>query len=581
MNSKNLLFLVGFLLCFNSIFAQGSKQQQYLNAKALFNDESYSLAMEVFKPLMVEEANNPFVQYASFYYAISAYNQGYAPMAKTAFLQIREKHPKWSKINEVNYWLGKIYLESKEYNQGITALNAINDKAYNKDVYNLKYHYLDQVEVIDNLEQLYQNHPKDEVLAEVLAKKIAAQPLVSQDKELLSELIDKFDLNKDDFNIVRVERSVHKDKYRVAVLFPFLMNRLEANERPKVNQLVLDLYEGMRLAMDTLKQQGVNVELYAYDTKRSKEATQRILEKDELKSMDLIIGPLFSGPRELVQDFSFKNKINMINPLSSDGEAIGQNPYSFLLSPSDETVGKKTADYVAQHAFNKTGIIFYGESAGDSIVANAYKKEIEAEGFNIISSRMIEKENSRSILDMLVNSGKIGGPDDEALRLKIKKGSLGHIFVVSKDELIYTKVISAVQTRGDSVLVVGSADWLELSVVGYDVYQKLGAALYAPLYMPTDNPAYEAFRKKYITKHKVAPTNYSAIGYDMMLFMGRSLDEHGKYFQLGWEKDKFIPGYLTPGYSYQSSQDNALVPILNFGAEGVEVLYEIEDKNED
>ncbi|UII20673.1 ABC transporter substrate-binding protein [Fulvivirga ligni] len=581
MNSKNLLFLVGFLLCFNSIFAQGSKQQQYLNAKALFNDKSYSLAMEAFKPLMAEEANNPFVQYASFYYAISAYNQGYAPMAKTAFLQIREKYPKWSKVNEVNYWLGKIYLESKEYNQGITALNAINDKAYKKDVYNLKYHYLDQVEVIDNLEQLYQNHPKDAVLAEVLAKKIAAQPLVSQDKELLSELIDKFDLNKDDFNIVRIEKSEHKDRYRVAVLFPFLMNRLEANERPKVNQLVLDLYEGMRLAMDTLKQQGINVELYAYDTKRSKETTQKILEKEELKSMDLIIGPLFSGPRELVQDFSFKNKINMINPLSSDADVIGQNPYSFLFSPSDETVGKKTADYVAKHAFNKTGLIFYGEAAGDSIVANAYKKEIEAEGFNIISSQMIEKDKSRSILDMLVNKGKIGGPDDEALRLKIKKGSLGHIFVASKDELIYTKVISAVQTRGDSVLVVGSADWLELSVVGYDVYQKLGAALYAPLYMPTDNPAYETFRKNYISRHKIAPTNYSAIGYDMMLFMGKSLEEYGKYFQLGWEKEKFMPGYLTPGYSYQSSQDNALVPILNFGPEGVEVLYEIEDKNED
>ncbi|MBL3655500.1 ABC transporter substrate-binding protein [Fulvivirga sediminis] len=578
MNYKKLLLVIGLFLSINFLYAQESKQQQYLNAKSLYSQESYNLAMEAFKPLMQRSADNPFAEYASFYYALAAYNQGYVPMAKNMMLQIKERFPKWSKINEVKYWLGKIYMETQEYNQAITILDDINDRSFKEDVNNLKFYYLGQIKEVENVKRLYENHKNDKVLGEVLAQKIASQSLVNQDQKLLAELVKKFELNADDYQTIIDEKPVFKDRYKVAVLFPFLMNRLSADEKPKVNQLVLDLYDGIRFALDTLRDQGIKVDVYAYDTERSKASTKKILEKDELKSMDLIIGPLFSGPRALVQEFSFKYKINMINPLSSDADVVGKNPYSFLFNPSNETIGRKTAEYVSKHARNNTGVIIYGETAQDSAVAMSYKQKIQAEGFNIIASKKIEKDDTRQILDMLVNKGKIGGgPEDEAI-YRIKEDSVGHIFVASTNELISSKVISAVQTRGDSIMIVGSADWLKMAVVGYDVYEKLGAALFAPLYVNTEKPEFNRFREHYISKHRVVPSQYASIGYEMMLFLGKSLGEYGKYFQTGWDKQEFMPGYLTPGYSYSNTQDNSVVPILNFGPEGVDVIYEVDEK---
>ncbi|UII24727.1 tetratricopeptide repeat protein [Fulvivirga maritima] len=578
MNYKKLLLVVGLLLSINFLYAQESKQQQYLNAKSLFNQESYNLAMEAFKPLMKRSEDNPFAEYASFYYALAAYNQGYVPMAKNMLLQIKERFPKWSKTNEVKYWLGKIYMESKEYNQAITILDDINDRSFNEDIDNLKFYYLEQIEEVENVKQLHENHKDDKVLGEVLAKKIAAQSLVNQDQKLLAELVKKFDLNAADYQTIIDEKPVFKEKYRVAVLFPFLMDRLAPNDRPKVNQLVLDLYDGIRFALDTLREQGIKVEVYAYDTERSKASTKKILEKEELKSMDLIIGPLFAEPRELVQEFSFQYKINMINPLSSEADVVGKNPYSFLFNPSNETIGRKTAEYVSKHARNNTGLIIYGETSQDSAVAMAYKQKIQSEGFNIIATKRVEKDDTRQILDMLVNRGKIGGGPEEEAIYRIKEDSVGHIFVASTNELISSKVISAVQTRGDSIMVVASADWLKMSVVGYDVYEKLGAALFAPLYVNTDKPEYIRFREDYISKHRVVPSQYASIGYEMMLFLGESLNKYGRYFQTGWDKNEFIPGYLTPGFSYSNTQDNSIVPILNFGPEGVDVIYELDEK---
>ena len=142
--------------------------------------------------------------------------------------------------------------------------------------------------------------------------------------------------------------------------------------------------------------------------------------------------------------------------------------------------------------------------------------------------------------------------------------SIGHIFVASKDNLISSKVLSAVEIRGDSIVVIGSADWLDTQVIKFDVYTKLGCFLYAPNYFNRDTDEYVAFRKSYILKHKESPTEYAEIGFELMQLMGRGLKEHGKYFQIGWRDKGLVKGHLTTGFDYRNSNDNLVLPILTF-----------------
>ncbi|MEX2336748.1 MAG: ABC transporter substrate-binding protein [Fulvivirga sp.] len=582
MKYPKLLVLASLLFVSSSAWSQVNYQQQYLNAKQLFSDGKYSLAMEALKPFMEPDTDNLFSAYASFYYAAAAYKDGYPPMAKNMFLQIKERFPKWSKIEEVNFWLGKIYFENKEYNQGLNILKEIRDKAFKEDVYNLKYHTFSQIKDQELLKDLYTNRPNESVVGEVLARRIASQPLFAQDQELLDELIRKFKLNEAGLENVMVEETIFKDQYKVAVLFPFLMENLEPDDRRKVNQLVLDAYLGIQLAVDTLKAAGINIELFAYDTRRDSATTAAILQHEEMQGMDLIIGPLFTGPRMLVQEFSFKNKINMINPLSSDSDVIGINPYSFLLHPTDETIGHNTAAYVAKSLRDKPGIIFYGQSKGDSALAFAYKERIEKEGFEIIMTKEIKRDSTRQILDILLISNeevKAASTDEAKENYTIALDSISHVFVASNNDLISTKVLSAVETRGDSTTVVGSAAWLDLSIINYDVYHRLQAVLYAPMYVRKETEAYKNFRTDYVKLHKVPPSSFAELGYELMQFMGHNLHNYGKYFQLGWNEKSFREGYLTIGYSYKNAQYNTVVPILEFGKEGLEISYEIEEQN--
>ncbi len=584
---KKTIFIICLLIGFGSTHAQDEQsdyQKRYNGAKLFFSQGNYALAMEAFKPLIQSDENNPYSSYASFYYALSAYREGYLPMAKNMLLQIKQVYPRWSKKDEVNIWLANIYFENKEYNSALNVLKDVEGKDKEEFVLSLKHYHLNKIEKLSTLKSLYGNNDDDRAVAQVLAKRISTQSLAERDQDLLESLILKFELDHESLGVPVITKSIFKDEYNVAVMLPFMVESLEPNDKRPVNHIILDVYQGMQLAADSLKNIGINIKLHAYDTKRDSTQTAEILNKDEMKGMDLIVGPLYPTNTSLVNDFAYKNQINVINPFFPDSDITGNNPFSFLYKPSSETVGHRIADFVKDRLRNKVGIIFYGELKRDSVLAHSYKHELEKDSFNIIITKKIERDSSRAILDLLlISDEKIKEAATEEAREKFTIGvdSVGHIFVASSNDLISSKVISAVETRGDSITVIGSADWMELPAINYDAYSRLNAILYAPGYTIQDTLGYEQFREKYVKRHKKSPSKYVEDGYEVMMLAGHSLYQYGKYFQIGWNKVDHLPGFISLGYDYRNSNNNKLVPVLSFEGEEMRIYLNREGSDDD
>ncbi len=91
---RTLIFICSLLVFVSqSTLAQVDYNKQYFNAKALFREGKYNLAMESFKPLIQYDSKNNYSAYASFYYALAAYNQGFKAVAKTSLNQLKATHP--------------------------------------------------------------------------------------------------------------------------------------------------------------------------------------------------------------------------------------------------------------------------------------------------------------------------------------------------------------------------------------------------------------------------------------------------------------------------------------------------------
>jgi hypothetical protein len=338
---------------------------------------------------------------------------------------------------------------------------------------------------------------------------------------------------------------------------------LEPTPGRKRNQVLLDFYEGMKMAADTLAKQKIDISLRAYDTERNIDKIKKILETEELKNTDLIVGPFFTEENKVVQDFSNINKINIIHPFSNSTEITGTNPYSYLFQPSAETLGRKAADYIAAHDRKKLAMVFYGNGKKDSVMAANFTQQATEKGLRVLSSEKVNSRDTKKITEILATPTEF----DEfkyPSEFTLKKDSLSSIFVASDDPLIYTKVVGAAETRNDSVLLIGSENWLDDNAIDLDKYESMGIVLAAPNYVSTGNLHDKVFERKFLRKHGRSASPVARMGYEFMMFVGNQLKTNGVYFQDGLNQAGVLPGYIGQGFDYRNSRDNQLVPYIGF-----------------
>lgn len=557
-------------------FAQANYQQDYKNAKLLFKEGKYNLAMESFKKLIPYDQANEFSNYASFYYAVSAYHQKYYSVSKDMLHQIKTLYPKWEKMEEVNYWLALNHFQEGNLFQGMKMMQELKEKKLREDAQPAVHYFVASVRDAETLRMLLEEYPKEKIIAQQLASVLSKNRLLAEERTELEKLISQYDLKRSDY-LTDATTSIFKDTYSVAVLFPFVVNRLDYSPSKKPNQFVLDMYQGMVLANDTLAQQGINISLRAYDTERSKDKLKSILETEELKNADLIIGPLLREDNALIQEFSRMYKVNAINPLANDSELIKENPYGFLFQPSYETLGIKSAHFLASDSVRSRMkcLVFYGSSVRDSVLAWNFIENAEEAGIKVILKQEVFKEQSNQITEILATPTEF----DEwkaPIQFTIPRDSIGAIFVATDDPVIYTKVVSAVEMRKDNTLIIGSESWLESGSIDLGKFQSMNFVLYAPRYIGTRNAYYQGFVRQYIKKHGRTPSslsaNYASAGYELMMMAGYALRKYGVPIQAGLTTE-IQPGYLMQETDFRDNSSNQTVPFVRFIEGSLEIIH--------
>jgi tetratricopeptide (TPR) repeat protein len=576
-------FAVLLFFSLNLAYAQkiNSYESEFNNGKELLNLKKFGLAMQAFKPLTNSMGGNPYQKIASFYYAVSAFGDEQTQVAKDMFLQIANKYPDWIKIDEVYLWLANIYLQEGDYNRGLTFASKIEKTDIGKSASELKRNYLRNMSYSE-LDSLLSLYPSDKEIAINLADKIAEKPIQDQDRGLLENIVSVFDLDKNKYRIEDNIQSVKKDRYQVALLLPFMHDEILENPKHIGNEFVIRIYEGILMGVTDLRSRGINVSLHMYDTKREGRTTEEILALDELKHMDLIIGPLYPEPVSLVSEFAFANKINMVNPLSFNSEIIKNNPYTFLFMPSEESQAEHAAEYLSNQLENKNLFIFHGVSRQDSVLAYSYKKEIERNGFTVCHIESVPNEEGKKILDILTNTmtiefdasefdslvveDKVVGnlTISEKDYLVIQPDSIGHVFIASTEPALVANTITGLETRRDTIMLVGLERWLDQRVISLSGLNKLHTHLIAPTYINKANPKYESLNSRYIETFNAYPTKDFYIGYEVMMSLGKLLKKSGNLFQFDPGVNNFIEGEIFQGFQYGERNSNQVVPIVKF-----------------
>ncbi len=157
-------------------------------------------------------------------------------------------------------------------------------------------------------------------------------------------ILDKVNL-RDSINV--------ENRLKLVFMLPFRLDRINLNDRKKTRSqiatrrdlaLSLGFYSGAMIALDSIKELGVSVDVKTFDTQLSQDKVKEILFRENLYGTSAVIGPISSSALDEVAVQASSQNIPVISPTASNS-SLGHNNV-FYSVPKEEILRKKMLNYL-------------------------------------------------------------------------------------------------------------------------------------------------------------------------------------------------------------------------------------------
>jgi Periplasmic binding protein len=552
---KTLVFV---LLAINTSFGQLNDQAylvEYKKAVQLFANSQYEAASLKFNTLCSKNYTNPIVPYAYYYNALVSKNKGNYYQSRVIFRQLFENFYDWDKINEARIVYAELNFSENYFEEGLKSIEMIQDSQFKSIKNGLLKTFIPKIQSISNLKDLYFKFPTQEIIAKNLVTKIQANRYNSkEDLEISDLLTNRFKFKEIESPKAKTEKKIVKENktgvsLSYGLLLPFNMEATKNSLHNGSNQYVYDFYAGMKIATVKLATEGIITETEVFDVQKTKLDFLKISKYPELKNIDFFVGPLYAEPNQAAVEFALANKIVQIHPLSNSLSLLKPDKNIFLVQPSYAHQARKAIEYILGKGSKKSLSIYYGSSKKDSLFAEAYRSEAEKKGFNITDFLKYSSGNT----------------------LKIASAD-GHIFFAADNNLgiKFLQLCNKSKINSNLVFTASSFNWDNISKSSFNDK----TFIIYPEYVNKNRENVVDFSKKYYESMSTAPSYYSYIGYDMMLYFSRMLKDGLDVFKLNIQAGPYNDDYLLSGFDFAGKQyENNIVPIIKYNGEEFEEVF--------
>ena len=326
----------------------------------------------------------------------------------------------------------------------------------------------------------------------------------------------------------------------------------------------LDFYQGFLLAVDSLKREGLSLNLSVFNTNKNIVESKKLLTEKGLKESDLIIGPVYPELLEPFANFSRENRINIVSPLSQNDDLLEGNPYYFQVNPSlfvqfDEFASK--VDFCS----DKNLMVIYEEDSSKIDMNTNYK--------TLISNRIKQCENSESIhfKEIKYKPGGVTAEIKEKINQSMNEVKENVFIIPSENEAFVSDFLShlyALTTYYNyKVKVYGFPKWQKFKNVPIDYFYRLNIHIFTPYYVDYTQKDVKFFVNDYRHYYRSEPTQYSFQGYDIGLYFLKALKNFGvdfKYCLPNLDVDLLQSNYKFIQQSSVDGFDNKSVFLINY-----------------
>ena len=548
-----ILFLTFFFATCLASYSQSDKAlfKKYEYGKSFLNNKQYKQAYEVFKSLSSVSENNRYRSYSLYFYALSAYHSDKKAESRDILFELLRKYPDWDKKDDIYYLLGMIDLDNQSYASGLENFSKIKSNEFDEEIVQLIKNEVNGV-AVDDLEFLYRKYKYD-VLGQKLFNSLLEINIYPDYESLYEELLPIYGqdiISKDSLSIAD-EDIIYKDVYNVAVMLPLMFEEFDTDSLSPRQQMVFDVYEGIKMAVEDLEKENIKLRMFAFDTESDSIKTRKILSDTSFAEMDLIIGPLYPKTISLAGDYAGLFRKVMVNPVSSNELIINGNPFAFLTTATDNSLAEEAVDYAIDSLKSKKAYIIHGIKKSEEDAAFHYGEYLQERGGEV------------KLFQGFENDEKYFNKLQKALE-PLATDTMPHVYVSSSNPVVASNVISALQNLMARSAVFASNEWLNYDQFSYEQLERMKVHFMYPRYLNEKSYDYRKFRSNYVKKMNLVPSQYACMGYECMYYFGKQLQKYGSGLFAKIHEGFPETGKLYPGFDYTKGNDNSYVPILKF-----------------
>ena len=291
----------------------------------------------------------------------------------------------------------------------------------------------------------------------------------------------------------------------------------------------LDFYEGVLLALDSLKNADISVDLFVFDTERDTVQIDQILNQEELRNMDLIFGPVEPEILRIVADFGHKYQIPVISPFTDAQSLLRNNPYFIQMIPSMEIEFSNWAKFLTNYWGNTIIIIHNGDS-------------LEYRTIDFLKQEMYEQLARREFYDELhLKEVVINDSAEYEMNQFLTSEDKNVIIIPSTNEAYVANILTALffEIENYDIRVFGMSNWHKFQSIDLEYLHLMAINYFTSFYVDYKKESVikfiRKFREIYRTEpYRVSPRGYnlSIYGFDLMLNFTTLLSNYGKDFIL-------------------------------------------------
>ncbi|NTW32233.1 MAG: LysM peptidoglycan-binding domain-containing protein [Bacteroidetes bacterium] len=374
-------------------------------------------------------------------------------------------------------------------------------------------------------------------------KKDKDSPPIKKDKDITTITI-----KKDTVALNNISPKL-QDSYNIALLIPLYLNNIYqiAPDDPDIKEKdasdflslqFLQFYEGMLMAVDSIKKKGLSANIYVYDVNDDTLNTMKIIEKPEFSKMHLIIGPFYKNSLKIVSKYAKNKKIKIVDPVSANDSVLIGNQYVFKATLSVDMQLKQLAEYILDRYPSSPVVIVHNNKENEKRYVEFFEKSLSSE---LKKLGRIDTNYHEVVYNQSGTSGivKFFNHTDTNIVVTFSNGEIFVTNYINNLNNIYNNY---------KMVIFGLLSWKNFDNIETEYMQNISLHLYSSSFVDYTDSNVKTFISKFREIYKTEPDKYAFQGFDIAMYFFNALKDYGLNFEK--DIDKIKGTYLQNNYKF-------------------------------